>query len=344
MSGHIELHKRLEELKSWTLETRNSVSPYDPVRVGDIMTKIQALVLPHLQGEEDLISPDRGGEASRRMTIPSKSHISAIRLQAIRSAMVSVLEQSSKIYAVDGAREYKRSRCTPTNPPPRIIALLQFGHRRFLHRLAIEPGLESKFIDGSEARRWSRHGSIQHHSHAELELSHAYGDLSCPSDPDRLPIVFRLFSSPAEVLMEFGIELVRIGVRQESCLGSTESTPSASYKHRLMKYGKRGSTPNVESTKMNRGPMKGEGLAKPIHNGGGECRSRRLRTSLESKRKGVSHYQSIKIPSGHKWPIKRFEDDTRASKSVNAEPALEGLIQIINPQLAPSLQSRCSGD
>ncbi|KAI8812056.1 hypothetical protein BJ742DRAFT_794676 [Cladochytrium replicatum] len=57
-SDHIELHKLLEELKSWTLETRMSVSTYDPVRVGDIMTKIQALVLPHLQGEEDLISPD----------------------------------------------------------------------------------------------------------------------------------------------------------------------------------------------------------------------------------------------------------------------------------------------
>ncbi|KAI8802904.1 hypothetical protein BJ742DRAFT_831248 [Cladochytrium replicatum] len=57
-NDHIELHSLLEELEAWTAEARKALHTYDPETVCDIMRRIQTLVLPHLKGEEKLVSPN----------------------------------------------------------------------------------------------------------------------------------------------------------------------------------------------------------------------------------------------------------------------------------------------
>ncbi|KAI8807655.1 hypothetical protein BJ742DRAFT_854098 [Cladochytrium replicatum] len=97
----------------------------------------------------------------------------------------------------------------------------------------------------------------------------------------QIQIVFRLFSSPAEVLMGFDIDSCAFGfdgktvwalpralralTRRYNLVDMTRR--SASYEYRLMKYGKRGfasATPNVDVAAIKREPIKGGGLAKLI--------------------------------------------------------------------------------
>ncbi|KAI8809061.1 hypothetical protein BJ742DRAFT_891106 [Cladochytrium replicatum] len=97
----------------------------------------------------------------------------------------------------------------------------------------------------------------------------------------QIQIIFRLFASPAEVLMGFDVDSCAFGfdgskvwalpralralTRKYNLVDMTRR--SASYEYRLMKYGKRGfavATPDVDASRVKRVPIKGDGLAKLI--------------------------------------------------------------------------------
>ncbi|KAI8799761.1 hypothetical protein BJ742DRAFT_781053 [Cladochytrium replicatum] len=63
-NDHVRLHTLLDELESWSSETRRSVNmprtvvENYPAKLSEIIMQIQTLLLPHLKGEEDLCSPE----------------------------------------------------------------------------------------------------------------------------------------------------------------------------------------------------------------------------------------------------------------------------------------------
>ncbi|KAI8805193.1 hypothetical protein BJ742DRAFT_821349 [Cladochytrium replicatum] len=97
----------------------------------------------------------------------------------------------------------------------------------------------------------------------------------------QIQIVFRLFASPAEVLMGFDVDSCAFGydgkkvwalpralrALTKRCNVVDMTRRSASYEYRLMKYGKRGfaaATPGVDAEKVKRVPIQGDGLARLI--------------------------------------------------------------------------------
>ncbi|KAJ3094862.1 Protein mono-ADP-ribosyltransferase parp4 [Phlyctochytrium planicorne] len=164
-----------------------------------------------------------------------------------------------------------------------------------------------------------------------------------------IQIVFRLYKSPAEVLMGFDIDSCCFGydgktvyalprgmramTRRYNLVDMTRR--SASYEYRLFKYAKRGfaiAVPYVHPDKIKqRHEMTfGEGLAKLLSLEAHELLTGYYRRKFDKKEakkdqgeiiqadreaerrcfssetKGdMSHYQSVKIPYGEKWPLAR---------------------------------------
>ncbi|KAJ3100528.1 hypothetical protein HDU97_002164 [Phlyctochytrium planicorne] len=161
-----------------------------------------------------------------------------------------------------------------------------------------------------------------------------------------IQIVFRLYKSPAEILMGFDIDSGCFGYNGTSVFALPRglraltrrynlvdmTRRSASYEYRLFKYAKRGfeiKIPHVHPDKIKRRGEKtfGDGLAKLLSLEAHELltgyyekqkpnnkdRGEVIQADREAERKAfsngmrgdVSHYQSIKIPFGEKWPLKR---------------------------------------
>ncbi|KAJ3100529.1 Protein mono-ADP-ribosyltransferase parp4 [Phlyctochytrium planicorne] len=161
-----------------------------------------------------------------------------------------------------------------------------------------------------------------------------------------IQIVFRLYKSPAEILMGFDIDSCCFGyngthvyalprglralTRRYNLVDMTRR--SASYEYRLFKYAKRGfaiKIPHVHPDKIKQRGQKtfGDGLAKLLSleahelltgyyrkkKGKMQDRGEVIHADREAERKAfstetkgdMSHYQSVKIPFGKKWPLKR---------------------------------------